>query len=107
MAFKMPELEWGLLSVMVAGVVVKLATSKRLTFRSGTATAIVSIFCGYVFTDPIANWFSVTDQSMRYAICGLVVLTGEGFVRFIIDVTSSTEDLKNALRDVFQIWRGK
>ena len=103
----LPEFEPGFLGVIVGGIVVKVITSKRLTFWSGMVTVITATFCAVVFTDPISYYLGVTDNSLRYAVAALLVFTGEGVVRFLIDVTSTSAGFKSFLTDVIRAWRGK
>lgn len=102
-----PDLEWGLLGVIASGTLVKLITSKRLTFWSGIVTVVTATFCAVVFTDPISFYLGVDDNSLRYAVAALLVFTGEGIVRFLIDVTSTSKGFQHFLTEIIRAWRGK
>ena len=104
---KLPDFEPGLLAVIVGGSLIKLVTSKRLTMWSGLVTVVTAVFCAVVFTDPIAHVLNVQESSLRYAICALLVFTGEGIVRFIIDLTSDQQSLRTFIVDAIRAWRGK
>lgn len=104
---KLPDFEPGMLAVMAVGTAIKLVTSKRLTIRTGIITVITATFCAVVFTDPIAHVVGVDDNALRYAICALLVFTGEGIVRFLIDLTSDQQTFRSFLTDIIRAWRGK
>lgn len=104
---KLPEMEWGLLGVIASATFVKLITSRRQTAWANIVSSITAVFCGYIFTDPLAFYLGVEDNNLRYAICALLVLTGEGIVRFLVDVTSTSENAKTFLMDLIRAWRGK
>lgn len=104
---RIPDPEWGLLGTIIGGTIVKLLTSKRLTLWSGVVTVVAATFCAYVFTDPVAYYLGVTDNKLRYAVAALIVFTGEGVVRFLIDITSTSDGLKGFLADIIRAWRGK
>lgn len=104
---RLPDFEPGFLGVIIGGTVVKLITSKRMTLWSGVVTVICATFCAVVFTDPISYYLGVSDNSLRYAVAALLVFTGEGLVRFLIDTTSTSTGIKSFLTDIIRAWRGK
>ena len=83
--------------------VVKLFTSPYQSILHAVSTVFAAVFFAYVFTAPAIDWLGLTPETYTTPMAALLALTGEGFMRMIINLTSDSTKVAELLR----AWRGK
>jgi hypothetical protein len=81
---------------------VKLVTSPYTGFVRVLATVIAAVFSAYFFTQPAMDALGLDHETYTTAMAALMALTGEGIMRFIINLSN---DPTKAL-DWIKAWRG-
>ena len=75
---------------------IKVATSYA-GFWQGVVSACAGIGCAFLFTGSIAEYLHLTDGSQQvYGVAGLLTITGEGLVRWLVNVSKDPSSLIKA-----------
>lgn len=82
--------------------VVKLLTSPYGGPIRALATVIAAVFSAYFFTQPAMAALGLDPNTYTTAMAAVMALTGEGAMRFIINVSN---DPTKAL-EILKMWRG-
>lgn len=86
-----------------AAVILKLFTSPYHSFFRALMTIFSALFFAVLFTGPVVDWLGLDAHTYERAITGLLALTGEGFMRMVINLTSDSGKLADFIN---RIWRG-
>ncbi len=71
---------------VLGGAAIKVATSKPVTMRAALLTWFVAVFAAAIFTGPVLHYMAVETDVMKYAVAGMLALTGEAFVRALVSI---------------------
>jgi hypothetical protein len=82
--------------------VVKLITSPYAGFVRALATVIAAVFSAYFFTQPAMHFLGLDPETYTTAMAAVMALTGEGAMRFLIQLSN---DPTRAI-DILRMWRG-
>jgi hypothetical protein len=82
--------------------VVKLLTSPYAGFVRALATVIAAVFSAYFFTQPAMHFLGLDPEAYTTAMAAIMALTGEGAMRFAIQISNDPAKLLDWLR----AWRG-
>ncbi len=89
-------------------VAVSIATGLRVfmavyeTVTKTIVSVVAALFCAVFFTSPIIDYFALSDSYIA-AIGGLVAITGQGTLRWIMKISEDPWKLI----DYIMKWKGK
>lgn len=84
--------------IAVGATLIKVATSARKSIGSVVVTVFAALFAAYVFTDPALAFTKLDPEVYRNPMAALMALTGEGLMRFIIN-------LGNDPNQMVELWK--
>ena len=96
-----PEITFWL--AVFGATIVKVLTSPYHSLKRSAIMVFVSVFCAWVFTDPVVYYLGLDAENHRNVIAALVCLTAEGVVRAIIQGSDNPQ----TLLEVFKKWKGQ
>ncbi|KGJ23747.1 hypothetical protein [Paracoccus sanguinis] len=106
------KMDWEFLAVITCAVVIKQVLSPFHSWFRSISTGFAAMFCAYVFAEPIIHLLGWEDPKLGNAVGGLLGLTGEQVIRYIIDAGNNPEAgvqrvklLAIRVAEVITIWR--
>ena len=97
------EIDWRFWVAVLGAAIIRVMTSESHSFWRSITTVAAAVFAAWTFTDSALHWFNLPVETYRVPIAALLALTGEGAMRFVINIIN---DPMKAL-DFWQKWRGK
>ena len=83
----------------VAGAAfIKLMTSPWHSPTRAVITVSAAVFSAWAFTDPVVDWLKLDPELYRNAVAAVLALTGEGLMRWLINITPER---------FIEVWRGR
>lgn len=68
----------------------------------GAISFVSAVFLAMIFTDPVLTYLNLNPETYKSAIAALVTLTGEGVVRWLLQVV----DKPTRIWELIKLWRG-
>lgn len=88
--------DWRFWLAVVGAAFFKLITSPHHTLSRAILTGAVAIYCPVLFTEPALR-FLQWDDSYKVLIAAVLTLTGEGVMRWIMNLTPE---------QMINLWKG-
>lgn len=95
--------EWKFWGVAVGATLIKVASSPFFSIGRAILAVFAALFSVYVFTDPVVYYLKLAPD-LRLAVAALLALSGEGFMRMIVQWAS---DPKAVAETLSKFWRVK
>lgn len=89
----------------VGATIVKLLTAVDRSWRRALATAVAAILSAYIFTDASLSIFGLDPDTFRVPAAALWALTGEGLMRWAIDLSHNLPNNPKEIMDLIRDWR--
>lgn len=93
--------------VVIGATIVKVISSPFHSIRRAAIMIFVAFFCAVVFTEPVVDFFGLNRQTYGYGVAAALALTGEGFIRMILQMVEKPEKLSAAISEWFKWWTGR
>lgn len=78
----------------------KILLSPWMGFWKGIASVAAALFCAIVFTEPLLNYLNMDPETYKAALAALIALTGEGVVRWVLQVATEPGKFAEMLRNI-------
>ena len=74
-----------LIAAIAGGVLVAAALSKAKSWAERLGAIGSGVFFAIVFTDPVLHWLALDAEVYKFAVAGLLALTGDRIARRVSD----------------------
>lgn len=81
---------------------VKIALSPWLGIVKGLISIATALIVAVIFTDPVVTYLNLNPEAYRTAVAALVALTGDGLVRWLLQLVSNPTKIV----EIVKVWRG-
>lgn len=97
---------WEVIGAVFVATLVRLSTSKKLTFFSAFITSAVGMFSGLILYSPLVDMFGLS-QSAEIPMAIIVALTAENLMRSFVEVSADGSFIKRLLKTIVMSWTEK
>lgn len=87
--------------VAIGAAILKIALSPWAGYLAVLISFGAGLFSAFVFADPVMAYFNLDQNIYRNLAIAVVVMTGEGVVRWLIYVSSKP----SRIIDLIKLWR--
>lgn len=95
--------DWKFWGVAAGATLIKVASSPFFSIWRAILAVFAALFSVYVFTDPVMYYLKLSVD-LKLAVAALLALTGEGFMRMIIQWANDPRAIADTLS---RVWRLK
>lgn len=82
----------------IGSALLKILLSPWMGFWKGLASVVAALFCAIVFTEPLLNYLNMDPETYKAALAALIALTGEGVVRWLLQIATEPGKLAEIIR---------
>ena len=84
----------------IGSAFLKILLSPWMGLWKGLASVVAALFCAIVFTEPLLNYLNMDPETYKSALAALIALTGEGVVRWLLQIATEPGKFTEMLRNL-------
>lgn len=82
----------------LGSAMLKILLSPWMGFWKGAISVASALFCAIVFTEPVLDYLNLNPETYKAALAALIALTGEGVVRWLLQIATEPGKLAKAIK---------